>query len=136
MAKIDFKENGSKGVESSKDGAQGCERIIFSGYSPATALLQMVGKFGAQLSLKDLYSLDIEKWYLNTTIEHWQQLAENLSVLISEDNNKEARAGMYSTNSDDVPNLLLMMSRAFNEIHSLIMLNEIVEERIKELEAQ
>lgn len=138
MAKIDFKDNGGKGVESSKDGAQEVkEPIIVGVFSPAKALLQMVDKFGDQLSEKDLLNLDADQWYASSFAEQWAEVTQNLSTFIADEHYKsergELRIGAYSIPDQATPNLLLLISRAFEDIDCLIRLKEVAQERMDRL---
>ena len=147
MAKIDFKENGSKGVESSKISAHGAQEyaenkqpIIVGPFSPAKALLQMVERFGDQLSASDLRALDSDQWYVSSLAEQWSEVTSNLSVFISDDHHKakngKSSIGLYATCSQSTPNLLLLISRGFEEIDCLIRLNEITQERLNDLKGE
>jgi hypothetical protein len=138
MAKIDFKENGSKGVESSKNGAQEVkEPIIVGVFSPAKALLQMVDKFGGQLSNNDLLQLDADQWYVSSFAEQWSEVTKNLSTFIADDHYRhdkgETYIGAYGITDQATPNLLLLISRAFEDIDCLIRLKEVTQERMDKL---
>lgn len=138
MAKIDFKENGSKGVESSKNGAQEVkEPIIVGAFSPAKALLQMVDKFGDQLSSNDLLRLDADQWYTSSFAEQWSEVTKNLSTFISDDHYRRDKGeiciGSYGITDQATPNLLLLISRAFEDIDCLIRLKEVTQERMDKL---
>ncbi len=144
MAKIDFKENGGKGLEGSKIGAQGKHEsaekkqpIIVGPFSPAKALLQMVDKFGDQLSEEDLLNLDVDQWYSSSFAEQWAEATKNLSLFIADDHHRadsgERYIGSYSTPNQATPNLLLLISRAFEDIDCLMQLNQVTQERICEL---
>jgi hypothetical protein len=141
MAKIDFKENGSKGVESSKDGARGVkEPIIVGAFSPAKALLQMVDKFGEHLSTSDLQGLDSDRWYASSLAESWASVTANLSMFISKDNhqsnNGELSLGLYSGRTEATPEILMLVSRAFDDIDCLLRLSDLVEERLSKLKRE
>jgi hypothetical protein len=141
MAKIDFKENGSKGVESSKNGAQEAKGpIIIGAFSPARALLQMVDKFGDQLSKEDLLNLDADQWYTSSFAEQWSEVTKNLSTFIADDHRKhdegELCIGAYGITDQATPNLLLLISRAFEDIDCLIRLKEVTQERMDKLSGE
>jgi hypothetical protein len=141
MAKIDFKENGSKGVENSKNGAQEAkEPIIIGVFSPAKALLQMVDKFGDQLSKEDLLRLDSDQWYTSSFAEQWSEVTKNLATFIADDHYRRDKGeiciGAYGITNQATPNLLLLISSAFEEIDCLIRLKEVTQERMDKLSGE
>jgi hypothetical protein len=108
--------------------------IINGVFSPAKALLQMVEQFGDQLSPSDLRKLDSDRWYVSTLAESWASLTANLSLFISEDHHKadsgKSCIGLYSCIDQATPQVLQLVSRAFDDIDSLLRLNELVEESL------
>ena len=128
------KQNPAQGQEQTQ------ERIISGVFSPAKALLQMVNKFGDQLSIDDLQGFDTELWYVSTLAESWASVTENLSTFIAEDNHcadsGKASIGLYSCNDQATPQVLQLVSRAFDDIDSLIRLNGLVEDRLSALRGE
>lgn len=123
---------------SNKTRAQGQEqKPVFTGvFTPAEALLQMVDKFGDQLSEHDLRKLDWARWHTQTLAESWASVTSNLSILISEDHSKidnGVAIGVYCCQDQATPQALQLVSRAFSEIDSLLRLNDLVEERLSGL---
>ena len=114
--------------------------IINGVFSPAKALLQMVKQFGGQLSNDDLQKLDSDRWYVSTLAESWASVTANLSLFISEDHHKadsgKSCIGLYSCRDQATPQVLQLVSRAFDDIDSLLRLNDLVEERISALKGE
>ena len=114
--------------------------IISGVFSPAKALLQMVEQFGDQLSNDDLQKLDSDRWFVSTLAESWSSLTANLSLFISEDHHKadsgKSCIGLYSCKDQATPQVLQLVSRAFDDIDSLLRLNELVEERLSTLKGE
>ena len=100
----------------------------------------MVERFGDQLSASDLRALDSDQWYVSSLAEQWSEVTSNLSVFISDDHHKakngKSSIGLYATCSQSTPNLLLLISRGFEEIDCLIRLNEITQERLNDLKGE
>ena len=119
--------------------AQGQEQtpIIRGVFSPSTALLQMLDRFGDQLSLSDWRNLYDEQFYVKTTLEGWQSVTQNLAIFISEDHARrddgELITGVYAGVDQATPQLLNLISNAFGEVNALLEIDSLVAERLEAL---
>lgn len=120
-----------------KTHAQGSKEqtpIITGAFSPSAALLQMLIHFGDQLSPSDWKQLYDEQYYVQTTLEAWENLTQNLAIYISQDHagrdNGELVTGLYAGINQATPQLLLLVSRAFGEVNVLLEIDALATDRV------